>query len=89
MEYLEEDKLNSKLFSASMVKGETYTFNMNVAATFFFIRTNQPNSYSGVVYVDVFGTLGNAQGINVKVENNKISITNTIDLVRFCVGVIK
>lgn len=72
-----------------MAKGETYTFNMNVAATFFFIRTNQPNSYSGVVYVDAFGTLGNAQGINVKVENNKVSITNTIDLVRFCVGVIK
>lgn len=72
-----------------MAKGETYTFNMNVAATFFFIRTNHLNSYSGVVYVDAFGTLGNAQGINVKVENNKVSITNTIDLVRFCVGVIK
>ena len=71
-----------------MPKDITYAFNIKVAATLFIIRTNRQNNYSGVIYIDAYGTIGNVQGIDVKVENYKVSITNKLDLTRFCVGVI-
>ena len=82
-------KTSNQIFSASIAKDKTYTFNFNIAATLFFIRTNKPSNYAGTIYIDSFGSIGTVEGINVKVENNKASITNTDDTVRFCVGIVK
>lgn len=81
--------LNSKLFSGSFPLGKSYTFNIEIAATFIFIRTNQPVEYTGIITIDQFGCNGSVTAIDVKVENKKVTITNTDSTLRYCIGIIQ
>lgn len=81
--------LNSKLFFGTFPLGKSYTFNIEIAATFIFIRTNQPVEYTGIITIDQFGCNGSVTAIDVKVENKKVTITNTDSTLRYCIGIIQ
>lgn len=53
-----------------------------------FIRTNKPYQQSGTIVIDTYGYNGSVAGIDVTVENNKVTITNTVDVFRCCIGII-
>lgn len=54
-----------------------------------FIRTNQPVEYTGIITIDQFGYNGSVYAIDVKVENKKVTITNTDSTLRYCLGIIQ
>lgn len=81
--------LNSKLFFGIFPKGKSYSFDIEIAATLIFIRTNQPVEYTGIITIDQFGYRGSVVAIDVKVENKKVTITNTDSTLRYCIGIIQ
>lgn len=82
-------ELNSKLFVGTFSLGKSYTFNIEIAATLIFIRTNQPVEYTGIITIDQFGCKGSVVAIDVKVENKKVTVTNTDSTLRYCIGIIQ
>ena len=72
-----------------MVKNTTYIFELNLSAILIFVRTNRPANCSGIISVDKYGYLGSVDGIDIKVENNKVTVTNTADVARCCIGIIE
>ena len=81
--------LNSKLFFGTFSLGKSYTFNIKNAAILIFIRTNQPVAYTGIITIDQFGYNGSVAAIDVKVENKKVTVTNTDNTLRYCIGIIQ
>ena len=83
------NELNSKLFFGTFSLGKSYTFNIKNAAILIFIRTNQPVAYTGIITIDQFGYNGSVAAIDVKVENKKVTVTNTDNTLRYCIGIIQ
>lgn len=81
--------LNSKLFTGIFGANKTYTFNLNMSAILIFIRTNKVDAASGIISVDIYGSKGKVSGIEVNVENRTVTVTNTSDIMRYCIGIIQ
>ena len=64
------------------------TLPFKIACIFSFVRSNQNKEYTGIINVDQFGCSGAVSGISIKVENKKVTITNTSGIAIYCVGVV-
>lgn len=71
-----------------MGKDATYVFELKFSAILIFTRTNKPLTCSGIVNVDADGYNGSIDGIDIKVENRQVTITNTSYIARFCIGIV-
>ncbi|RHV07200.1 hypothetical protein DXB97_04190 [Firmicutes bacterium OM07-11] len=61
---------------------------MKYSAILIFTRTNKPSTSSGIINVDADGCNGSIDGIDIKVENKQVTITNTSYIARFCIGIV-
>ena len=85
---MEIKKIGINGFCYFNVIGNSVTLKFTSACVVFVMRSDHPDSYTGIIYADITGVKCTIYGIQASYVNNTLTLTENSNTSRFCIALI-